>query len=121
MSEYLLRERTEWEEARDLYSDFHKDAYGFRPRNDVSSWTLEDFEAQFVIFRRVCQENEKAREASETQASMEFEAKVVELISMGAADRDTAIRWFHEAERTNGDNNYLCFCLGLPYEYFSGH
>lgn len=30
--------------AWDTYSDVHKELYGFRPRHDFSTWTLEDFE-----------------------------------------------------------------------------
>jgi len=29
-----------------------------------------------------------------------------------------ALRWIHEAEDTGGDNEYLCYTLGLPYRYF---
>ena len=30
--------------AWSTYSDIHKEEYGFRPRHDFSSWTLENFE-----------------------------------------------------------------------------
>jgi hypothetical protein len=40
------------------------------------------------------------------------------LIGAGAGDRATAIRWMHEANDTNYDPEYLCYCLGLPYGYF---
>jgi hypothetical protein len=36
----------------------------------------------------------------------------------GAKDREMAMRWIHEAEGSNGDDEYLCFLLGLPYRYF---
>jgi hypothetical protein len=29
------------------------------------------------------------------------------------------MRWIHEAEETNGDNDYLAWTLGLPYRYFA--
>jgi hypothetical protein len=32
--------------AFDIYSDVHKDVYGYRPRGDFSSWTLETIEAE---------------------------------------------------------------------------
>ncbi len=34
----------EREMAWSTYSDMHKEEYGFRPRRDFSSWTLETFE-----------------------------------------------------------------------------
>jgi len=29
-----------------------------------------------------------------------------------------ALRWIHEAEGSNGDEEYLCHLIGLPYGYF---
>jgi hypothetical protein len=55
---------------------------------------------------------------SEAKAIERFEAQVESFIQSGARDRATAIRWFHEAEGSNGDDEYLCFLLGLPYRYF---
>jgi hypothetical protein len=46
-------ELTPLEQAHCIYSDMHKDAYGFRPRNDVSAWTLEDFEQEFEDLGRI--------------------------------------------------------------------
>ncbi len=43
---------------------------------------------------------------------------VAELLSTGAKDQAMAMRWIHEAEETNGDNDYLAWTLGLPYQYF---
>jgi hypothetical protein len=47
-----------------------------------------------------------------------FEKRVNDLIFSGARDRETALRWIHEAEGTMGDDEYLCYTLGLPYMYF---
>lgn len=107
------------EQAQCMYSDYHKDAYGFRPRGiDTSTWTLEDFDREFAVFARVCEQNRIEREAAEAEAMVKFEARVADLITSGASNRETAIRWIHEAEDTNGDDEYLCYCVGLPYGYF---
>jgi hypothetical protein len=107
------------EQAQCTYSDYHKDAYGFRPRGiDTSTWTLEDFDREFAVFARVCEQNRIEREAAEADAMVKFEARVADLIASGAGNRETAIRWIHEAEDTNGDDEYLCYCVGLPYGYF---
>jgi hypothetical protein len=107
------------EQAQCTYSDYHKDAYGFRPRGiDTSTWTLEDFDREFAVFARVCEQNRIEREAAEAEAMVKFEARVADLIGSGAGNRETAIRWIHEAEDTNGDDEYLCYCVGLPYGYF---
>ena len=41
-----------------IYSDMHKDAFGFRPRNDVSEWTEDDFRKEFEILRKCIIETE---------------------------------------------------------------
>ena len=114
-----------WEEMSVLeqyacqYWDMYKDAYGVRPRGiDTSTWIESDFEAEFVYLGKTINTNYKEQLASEAKAVERFEAQVESFIQSGAKDRETAIRWFHEAEQTNGDEEYLCFCLGLPYGYF---
>ena len=112
-------ELTALEQAQATYWDMHKDAYGVRPRCiDTSAWTLEDFEAEFVILGQAIDREETARKASEAQATELFERRVAELLNTGARDYDMAMRWIHEAEETNGDNDYLAWTLGLPYQYF---
>ena len=107
------------EQAQSIYWDMHKDAYGVRPRCiDTSAWTIEDFEAEFVILGQAIEAGEKVRVASEQHAMFSFEKRVDDLIYSGARDRATAIRWIHEAEGTQGDDEYLCYTLGLPYMYF---
>ena len=114
-----------WEEMSVLeqyacqYWDMYKDAYGVRPRGiDTSTWIESDFEAEFVYLGKTIDANYKEQSAAEAKAVERFEAQVESFVQSGAKDRETAIRWFHEAEQTNGDEEYLCFCLGLPYGYF---
>jgi hypothetical protein len=114
-----------WEEMSTLeqyacqYWDMHKDAYGFRPRHiDTSAWTLEQFEAEFRVLGMAIADAEIERQALEQKASFEFEARVQTLMGAGAKDRATALRWIHEAEGSNGDDEYLCFLVGVPYGYF---
>ena len=112
-------ELSDLEQAQATYWDMHKDAYGVRPRCiDTSAWTLEDFEAEFVILGQAIDREETARKQSEASAVEAFERRVAELISMGAKDMDMAMRWIHEAEETQGDDDYLAWTLGLPYQYF---
>ena len=107
------------EQAREIYWDMYKDAYGVRPRGiDTSSWTLEQFHDEFVILGQAIAYAEIERKESEENATVVFEQRVQTLISAGAKDRTTAIRWIHEAEDTNGDDEYLAYPLGLPYQYF---
>ena len=114
-----------WEEMSTLeqyacqYWDMHKDAYGVRPRCiDTSSWTEADFEAEFVILAQTIDANYKEQVLAEERAMIAFEMRVQELLMSGAKDLAMALRWIHEAEGSNGDEEYLCFLVGLPYGYF---
>jgi len=114
-----------WEEMSTLeqyacqYWDMYKDAYGCRPRGiDTSTWTEADFEREFFQLSVVIAEEERQRKESEEKAQHDFEMRMLDLLMSGAKDREMAMRWIHEAEGSNGDDEYLCFLLGLPYRYF---
>jgi hypothetical protein len=114
-----------WEEMTTLeqyacnFWDMYKDAYGYRPRSiDTSSWTEADFEEEFVQLGKTIDANYKEQLAQEAVAQHDFEMRVLSLLQTGAKTREMALRWIHEAEGSNGDDEYLCFLLGLPYRYF---
>lgn len=122
MSEFTFKsweEYTPLEQAAMTYWDMYKDAHNFRPRHiDTSSWTLEQFEAEFKVLQEVIDREHILRLEREETASHEFEMRMLDLLRSGAKDRAMAMRWIHEAEGSNGDDEYLCFLLGLPYRYF---
>jgi hypothetical protein len=114
-----------WEELSNLeqlaaiFWEIYKDAHGVRPRGiDTSTWTEQDFEREMAGLRQIIRDNEQVEQEAQARAANEFEARVAKTMLMGAADRSTAIKWIHEAENTGGDDEYLCYCLGLPYRYF---
>jgi len=112
-------ELSKLEQAQETYWDMYKDAYGVRPRGiDTSSWTVETFLKEFAYLGLVIEREEKARVAAEQNAVFSFEKRISDLMFSGAKDRATAMRWIHEAEDTQGDDEYLCYTLGLPYQYF---
>lgn len=104
-----------------LYSDLHKDARGVRPGNTgYNYWeSLAPAEKQIQWDGLIREMNQRCdEEAVEEKLAIErFEAQMQKWIRMGARTRETAIRWFHQAEDTNGDADYLCYRLGLPYGY----
>ena len=115
-----------WEEMSTLeqyactYWDMYKDAYGVRPRGiDTTGWTEAQFEAEFVLLGESIDANYKDQLAREEVASHDFEMRVLNLLQTGAQDREMALRWIHEAEGSDGDDEYLCYLLGLPYRYFA--
>ena len=114
-----------WEEMSVLeqyactYWDMYKDAYGVRPRGiDTSSWTEEQFEAEFVSLSKTIEANYQEQLIAEEKATIDFEMRVQGLMMSGAKDYEMALRWIHEAEGSDGDEEYLCFLVGLPYGYF---
>jgi len=112
-------ELTTLEQYSSIYWDMYKDAFGIRPRGiDTSSWTEADFQSEFKELGEIIDREEKVRVAAQQNAVFSFEKRVDDLIFSGAKDRATAMRWIHEAEDTQGDDEYLCYTLGLPYMYF---
>jgi hypothetical protein len=110
---------TNLEQAQYQFWDMYKDAHGFRPRGiDTSTWTLEDFDYEFADLGKAIERENDQRREDEIVAMTAFEARVTANIAIGAGDRETAIRWMHEAHSTNGDDEYLCYLLGLPYSFF---
>jgi hypothetical protein len=114
-----------WEEMTTLeqyacqFWDMYKDAYGVRPRGiDTTEWSEAEFEAEFVSLAKTIDANYKVQLEQEERAKHDFEMRVLSLLQTGAKDRDMALRWIHEAEGGGGDDEYLCFLLGLPYGYF---
>lgn len=121
----MSNEFKSWEEMSVLeqmqcqYWDMYKDAYGVRPRGiDTSTWTEYAFQVEFEHLALVIQQEETARKESEASAAVRFEAQMDSLMQSGAVSRDAALKWIHEAEGSNGDDEYLCFLLGLSYGYF---
>ena len=89
---------TEREHMLCVYSDFHKDAYGIRPRGiNVFAMTTEELSADFATFSKVCDENAKAEAIAEARAVEVFKANVANTIAIGAGDEATALRWLSEA------------------------
>ena len=120
-----MNEFKSWEEMNTLeqyacqYWDMYKDAYGVRPRGiDTTDWTETQFEAEFVQLGKTIDANYKEQMAQEAVAQHDFEMRVLSLLQTGAKTREMALRWIHEAEGSNGDDEYLCYLLGLPYRYF---
>jgi len=112
-------EMSELEQAQCTYWDMYKDAYGVRPRGiDTSAWTVEDFDREFAELGGIIDREEEDRKEREAEASVRFENQITSLIQSGARDRQAAMVWIHEAEGTNGDDDYLAWTLGLPYQYF---
>jgi urocanate hydratase len=120
-------ERTEREELFSYISDAHKDARGYRPRDwQWAEWTpLSTEELKKVaedLSAEVHAEIEHER-AVQKLAAERFEAHITNIISTGAKDRETAIRWDIQGLGLENDVKWYgmdayCFHYNLPYSYF---
>ena len=114
-----------WEELSDLeqaqatFWDMYKDAYNFRPRHiDTSAWTMADFDREFTELGKIMTANHASEQIAQAKAVEVFERRLAEMLTVGAKDKEMAMRWIHEAEGTQGDDDFLAWSLGLPYQYF---
>ena len=89
---------TERESMIQIYSDFHKDAYGFRPRGvNYHEFTLEELKADFDRFSAISEQNAREEERANEACAIAFEARVQQVIDMGAGDRETALCWIMDS------------------------
>lgn len=109
--------------CEDTVSDLHKDAYGFRPSE--SFWYVwrsnTDAEKQ-VVWDNLLEALEaemKRYNAEQAKAIAAFDQRVAGLAALGAEDFEMALRWLHEAEDTQGDDDYLEYRLNLPYGHIA--
>lgn len=115
--------QTRQEELVSIFWDMYKDAHGFRPRHmweALQTMTEAEIEADLDRLQIIITDNSRLRDIQEKAAAERLELRILGLIDIGAGDRATALRWIHEAEGSNGDNEYLCYLLGVRYHYFDG-
>jgi len=109
---------SEQEQLQCTFWDAYKDAHGFRPRHiDTTTLTVEELKSDIARLAGIIQDNERIRIEEEAAAVVRFETRVASIIELGARDRAMALRWIHEAEDTGGDDEYLCYRVGVPYGY----
>lgn len=115
---------TPWEQMsrRDqlaaTHYDYYKDVHGIRPRwMNYDAMTEAELEAELNSLSEQAKVVFAEEQLREEAAMHDFEITVQNLISCGAKNREMAIRWLHEAHNSDGENDYLCFLLGLPYTY----
>jgi len=80
------------------YSDWFKSVMGYRPRHDTSEWTAEKWDAEFKWLAEEGEEQMKREAAAEAAALAEFEAEIAKCMELGAADRETALRWMTQED-----------------------
>lgn len=101
-------------ESLQIYSDFHKDAYGFRPRYNYHSFSDEQLCADFDTFSNQFNENQK-EEAVQLETDIEAWVELVDkTIHMGANTRANALRWIVESHN-EWDAEHIVWSHGLLF------
>jgi len=110
MSEYTYDE--------DIFSDLYKDVNGFRPRSHefYDATPARKQEIWESLLEDLDRENEYQRQLN-AEAVISFERILISMITMGAPDRLTAIKWLVDAEDDFYDYGYMEYNYGLPYGY----
>ena len=107
------------EQLEETVWDMYKEAYGIRPRHrNLTAMSEDELDAMYQNLQVEIDRAEKDRHEAEAQAVTLFSKRVEDTIKSGAKDRETALRWIHEADGTNGDDEYLCYLNCLPYGFF---
>lgn len=91
---------SELEQLATIYSDAHKDAFGFRPRNGGihNPTTVEEYRAAIEDCGRIAEAEMERERAHEARTLAAFEAEIAALVSDHGITRETALRWWFEAE-----------------------
>lgn len=107
--------------SEELYSDLHKDAYGFRPRGDLwASWqamTPAQKQVQWDSLCETLEHNELLRKAEEAQALATWRADIARIMGVCGWTKKRAIR--HDMESHGCDSHdvgYYRYKRGLPWE-----
>jgi hypothetical protein len=87
----------------DCFSDLHKDVYGFRPRGTMmEDWDSMEPAQKQAYWDNLCAELE-ANNISEKQqaedAVARFEARIKDVIELGAGNRTNALLWMTGSEK----------------------
>ena len=86
----------------DLFSDLFKDVNGFRPRGALmDEWnerTPRQKQELWNALNDELEENIKQDKIREQERVEEFEARIQDVIELGAGNRKTALRWISSQE-----------------------
>lgn len=109
--------------STELFSDLHKDVYGFRPRghwfyDEATTDDERQAEWDYLVHRLDQQiEEDNAEKAANLEA---FRIQVKQNLALGAKDEQEAIRWVveslnpHPVDLSYG-GDWVCYELGLAY------
>lgn len=111
----------EYDNMASTISDLAKEAYGTRSAcPDIRGMSFEELSAAYDSMLDAAKQAAEEEKSRQEESVKRFEAKIQNLIEMGAGDRETAMRWYKDSldefDRAYGDE-YIEYCEDLPYGY----
>jgi hypothetical protein len=107
-----------------LFSDLHKEVYGFRPSSDLyADWNSRTPRQKQELWNALCDEHEAAikreKEAKEIALESLYD-RIYNMIDLGAKDTKDAIRWIIQAEEFSDFDlqygaDYFCYHFDVDY------
>ena len=100
---------TKREEMINIFSDYHKEAYGFRPRIiKFRELTLDELDRYFKLFQAEIERNNSIRDFVEAEAIEDFEVHIKDIQSICSCSREKAIKYYlmNAENGVNDDTEY---------------
>ena len=99
--------------------EMHKEAYGVKGRHyNFSKMSTKDLEKELDHLCDVAKREAEIEKRQEEDNLKAFESRIDEALSLGAENREAAIKWILQAEGLDKeqDSGYICYTLGLGYD-----
>jgi len=107
---------TEMDIALGMYSDIHKDVFGFRPRG-IEFATLQDVHEAIQDLIPLLEEQETRRREEQADNWDAYKTRIQKMATDLNIDQATAIRWDMEAEGIDiRDYSFYCYLNDLSYD-----
>ena len=108
------------DERNDLlsfYSDAHKDAYGYRPRDwaTIMLKSTDELRSDINQFQFESNLQEECERDREEQAKQRWTAHIEGIMRDNGVNRATALRWDMEAMDASDDVGFYCYLWSLNY------
>ena len=96
--------------------EMHKEAYGVKGRHyNFSKMSTKDLEKELDHLCDVAKREAEIEKRQEEDNLKAFESRIDEALSLGAENREDAIKWILQAEGLEKEQDpvYICYTLGL--------
>lgn len=107
-----------------LFSDLHKEVYGFRPSSNLYAyWNSRTPRQKQELWNALCDEHEEAikqEKVAKARAMLAVTERLEKMYELGAKSEVQALRWIMEAEEFDDSDlqygaDYFCYHFGLDY------